>query len=119
MRLLARARQSDRVKLADLRGDVSIPTVNYVVTRDSAMAAWWAMASSRGPPLTPIMHSLKRDNRTRGATDGLLRMPKDGRNIFISNMVKVWNYFPDLAAAKTPSMAAAYIRKKMQSALPV
>ena len=83
------------------------------------MAAWRALVSPAGSPLSPIMASLKRDGRTRGATDGLLRMPKDGRNIFISNMVKVWNYFPDLAAAKTPSMAAAYIRKKMQSALPV
>ena len=33
MRLLAGVRRSDRVKLTDLRDDVNIPTVNYVVAR--------------------------------------------------------------------------------------
>ena len=49
----------------------------------------------------------------------LLRMPKDHRNVFVGNMVKVWNHFPGLASAKTLSMAKAYIRTTMKKALPV
>ena len=97
-----------------------MPTVNYVVARESAMAAWWALApSAGGSPLSPLLKDLRPDSRTRGATDGLLRMPKDHRNIFVGNMVKLWNEYPDLGLAKTPSMAKAYIRTKIKNTLPV
>ena len=118
-RMLAGVRRSDRTKLADLRHDVHIPTVNYVVARDAALAAWWALASPSGSPLTHIMEELRPDLRTRGAADGRLRLPKDKRNIFVSNMVKVWNHFPALAAAKTPSMARTWTRTELKKALPV
>ena len=65
------------------------------------------------------MNELRPDNRTRGATNGMFRMPKDQRNILLGNMVKVWNGFPGLAAAKTPAGAAAFIRTKMKNTLPV
>ena len=109
--------------MADMRGGgiplPAIPTVNYIVARDAAMAAWWALASPAGSPLTGIMAELRPDCRTRGAADGLLRMPKDPRNILIGNMVKVWNKFPALAAAKTPSMARSWTRTALKKALPV
>ena len=119
LRLLAGVRRSDRVKLTDLREDVDVPTVNYVVARDAAMAAWWAMASPEGSPLSGIMEELRPDLRTRGATDGLLRPPKDSRNIYVGNMVKIWNAFPALAKAKSPTMARSFIRKELKNALPV
>ena len=119
VRMLAGVRRSDRVKLADLRHDVTIPTVNYVVAREAATAAWWALASPTGSPLSPLLAELRPDSRTRGASNSLLRMPKDSRNTFIGNVVKIWNAFPGLAAAKTSSMAKAYIRTTLQKALPV
>ena len=119
VRLLAGVRRSDQVKLADLRHAVNLPTVNYVVAREAATAAWWALASPSGSPLTGILSELKPDHRTRGASNGLYRMPKDSRNVFLGNMVKIWNAFPDLAAAKTPAGARSYIRTKLRSALPV
>ena len=93
--------------------------MNYVVAREAATAAWWALASPSGSPLTPLLDELRPDERTRGATTGLLRMPKDHRNVFVGNMVKVWNHFPGLASAKTISMAKVYIRTTMKNALPV
>ena len=91
VRLLAGVHRRDWVKLADLRQDVTIPSVNYVVARESAMAAWWALASPSGSPLSRIMATLRPNVSTCGATDGL-----------ITNMAKIWNTFPSLAAAKTP-----------------
>ena len=117
--MLAGVRRRDRVKLADLREDVTIPSVNYVVARDAAMAAWWALASPTGSPLSSIMDELRPDGRTRGASDGMLRMPKDHRNVFICNMVRLWNEFPALASSKTPTMAKEWIRTKLRKALPV
>ena len=70
-------------------------------------------------PLTPLMEELQPDHRTRGASNGLYRMPKDNRNTFVGNMVKVWNAFPGLATAKTYAGARSYIRTKLRSALPV
>ena len=119
LRMLSGVHRRDRVKLADLREAVTIPTVNYVVARDAAMAAWWALASPKGSPLTPILEGLRPDSRTRGASGGQFRMPKDSRNIFVGNMVKLWNTFPALSAAKTPSMAANFVKTKMKNALPV
>ena len=119
MRMLAGVDRRDRVKLADLQGDVNMPTVNYVVARQAAMAAWHAMASPSGSSLSSIITDLKPDSRTRGASDGLLRMPKDPRNIHVGNMVKIWNAFPALGAAKTASMARLFIRKKLRESLPV
>ena len=46
-------------------------------------------------------------------------MPKDSRNVFLGNIVKVWNHYPGLAVAKSPSMAKAYIRSTMKNTLPV
>ena len=118
-RLLAGVRRADRVKLADLWQDVKLPTVNYVVAREAATAAWWALASPAGSPLSPLMEELKPNGRTRGASSGLLRMPKDPRNVFLGNMVKVWNAFPGLAASTSPAMAKNFIRTTMMKALPV
>ena len=108
------------MRLTDLRVNVDLPTVNCIVVQESAMAAWWALApDSKGSPLTPILDGLKPDLRTRSATDGMYRMPKDARNIFVSNMVKLWNEHPALGAAKSPTAAKAYIRTKLKSTLPV
>ena len=65
------------------------------------------------------MTGLRPDGRTRGAADGMLRMPKDHRNVFLGNMVKIWNKFPALAAAKTASMARTWTRTELKKALPV
>ena len=46
-------------------------------------------------------------------------MPKDPRNIFVGNMVKMWNSYPALAEAKTASMARSWTRTKLKKALPV
>ena len=119
LRMVAGVRRADRVKLTDLRQDVKLPTVNYVVAREAATAAWWALASPNGSPLSSIMEELKPDLRTRGASHGLYRMPKDSRNTFVGNMVRVWNAFPGLAAAKTLAGARSYIRTKIKNALPV
>ena len=45
-------------------------------------------------------------------------MPKDNRNVFLGNMVKIWNHYPGLAAAKSLPMVRSYIRTKLRNTLP-
>ena len=61
---------------------------------------------------------MRNSSRTRGAEEGLLRMPKDKRNVLMCNMVAIWNGFPALRAAKTLSMARSVARKEIWSNQP-
>ena len=81
--------------------------------------AWKALATtSNGSPLTHLFNELKPDERTRGAGNGLYRMPTDRRNVLLCNMVAVWNEYPALRDAKTLSIARSVTTKKIWPSLP-
>ena len=106
--------------MTDLLHDAKLPTVNCVVAREAGMAAWSTLSPYRaGSPLTPIFRGLEPDNRTRGAANGDLRLPSDHRNVLIRNAVTIWNVFPSLREAKSPSMARSHIRGKIWKKLPL
>ena len=119
-RLITSCRRREHVRVQDLLKDAKLPTVNNIVIRESAMTAWHALSpNGGGSPLSELFDGLQPDERTRGAVNGLLRTPDDGRNRLIKNAVLVCNRFPDLAAVKSPTMARSYIRKKVWPNTPV
>ena len=111
--------RSDHLPLTELWHDAKMPTVNNVVVREAALMAWRALSpKSEGSPLSSLFDELRPDGRTRGAGNGLLRLPSDKRNILLSNMVAVWNKFPALRDAKTLSMARSVTMRKIWPSLP-
>ena len=51
VRLVRNSPRSERMPLKDLWGDVNLPTVNNIVTREAAMTAWRALSpNSNGSP---------------------------------------------------------------------
>ena len=95
-RVLLGARRADRIRVEELSDRSGLPTVNGIVIKQAAMAAWNAVLG--GSCLNNAL--LTFDGRTRGATTGL-RRPISKRSVASCNMSAAWNASEELRAAKT------------------
>ena len=103
-RALLGVRLSDRLRSSDLLDRSGLPSLNQLVIRAAAMAAWKAC---RGGPLSHLL--LSHSARSRGASNNL-RSAADN-SICARNMALCWNACEDLRRANTHHSAKVAARK--------
>ncbi|QQP40666.1 Uncharacterized protein FKW44_014791, partial [Caligus rogercresseyi] len=96
-RTLNGVRRSDRIRASDLLDRCGLPTVNEVVTSQSAMAAW-KVSNDPTFPLAELL--VGHDERTRGAALNL-KKASTSRSVAAKNMADAWSSSPDLRDAQT------------------
>ena len=94
-RVLLGVRLADRWRVSDLANRANLPTVNEIVIKQSAIAAWKAV-NNPSDPLREVLPTY--DTRTRGASSDL-RRPISPRCIAAVNMTAVWNSSQELRSA--------------------
>ena len=94
-RTLLGVKRIDHHRASDLADRASLPTVNQVVVKGSALAAWKA---ENGGPLADLLEP--HDDRTRGSSNNL-RRPTSVRCLAAVNMAASWNNSASLREAKT------------------
>jgi endonuclease/exonuclease/phosphatase (EEP) superfamily protein YafD len=92
-RVLLGAHRIQHTKVEDLINRSSLPTLNEITVKQSAIAAWTAMRDSS--PLSFLLQPVQ--SQTRAASKGLVRPLTD--SIAAVNMAEVWNSCPDLRKA--------------------
>ena len=100
-RVLLGAKRSDRIRATDLVDRAGLPTVNQIVAKQAAIAAWKAV-NLKSFPLSYAL--VMYDGRTRGSSNDL-RRPISTRSIAANNMAVMWNLSPSLRSAKTLAQA--------------
>ena len=105
-RVLLGIRRAEHFRVADLADRAGLPTVNEIVTRQSAVMAWRACNSDT---LKDVL--IGYDDRTRGAT-GDLKKAASKRCQPAVNMCTVWNSNEALRKAESLT-AARYIARKI------
>ena len=103
-RLLLGIKRTDRYKTVDLTDKSGLPTVNEIVVRQAAVAAWKA---TNGSALEEVLEM--HDSRTRGSSQDM-RKPISQRCLPASNMSTVWNSSETLRKATTLSQARSVAR---------
>ena len=106
-RVLLGAQRSDHIRTSELLNRAGIPSLNEIVIRQSAIAAWKAI-NVKGAPLSLVLQAL--DSRTRGGQQGLVN-PVSPRCTAASNMAIVWNKSQALRSAKTLQEAQKVAKK--------
>ncbi|QQP41288.1 Uncharacterized protein FKW44_015604 [Caligus rogercresseyi] len=96
-RTLNGVRRSDRIRASDLLDRSGLPTVNEVVTSQSAMAVW-KVSNDPTFPLAELL--VGHDERTRGAALNL-KKASTSRSVAAKNMADAWSSSPDLRDAQT------------------
>ena len=94
-RTLLGVKRSDRYRVTDLVDRANLPTVNQIVVKGAALAAWKAQ---NGGPLADLLEDF--DGRTRGCANNLTK-PASSRCIAAKNLADVWNHCEALRQAKT------------------
>ena len=94
-RVLLGVRRADKIRITELTDRAALPTVNEVVVKQAALAAWKAV-NRKGNPLRGTL--IEFDSRTRGAAEGL-RRPISTKCNPVSNMSNVWNASAELRMA--------------------
>ena len=97
-RVLLGKKRSDCINCAKLAEKAKLPTINEIVTKQAAMAAWKSLNGADGSSLAGLLEP--QDSRTRGGISGLVN-PTSVRCIAVTNMAKVWNASEALRSAKT------------------
>ena len=100
-RVLFGKRRADQERVSDLLDKTSLPTMNEVVVRQSAMAAWKSQRDQNGP-LGAILKPF--DSRTRGSSLEL-RRPISVNSVAALNMASAWNACCQLREATNSSQA--------------
>ena len=94
-RIITGLKRSDHIRVADLAARAKLPTLNEVVTKQSAISAW---RSQNGGPLNDIL--VPYDERTRGASLKWKR-PVSTRCVAARNLTLTWNSSEELRSAQT------------------
>ena len=97
------------LSVADLAARAKLPTLNEVVTKQSAISAW---RSQNGGPLDDILVPF--DERTRGASLKWKR-PVSTRCVAARNLSLTWNASEELRSAQTINHAKVAAKKLSQS----
>ena len=98
-RSLLGLRRSDRYRISELADRASLPTVNELVVKGAALAAWRA---ENGGPLADLLEA--HDDRTRNSAQNQ-RKPTSARCVAAVNMSTCWNSSEALRKAKSLSEA--------------
>ena len=101
-RILTGTKRCEHVRTEDLIKKACIPTLNEIVVRQSAMAAWKAMRHDNAA-LRPLLVAF--DGRTRSASEDLVKPSVD--TIAARNIANAWNHSPGLRRATTLAAAKA------------
>ena len=104
-RLLLGIRRAEHFRVADLADRAGLPTVNEIVTQQSAVMAWRACNSDT---LKDVL--IGYDDRTRGAT-GDLKKAASKRCQPAENMCTIWNSNEALRKAESLTAARSIARK--------
>ena len=108
-RIITGLKRSDHIRVADLAARAKLPTLNEVVTKQSAISAW---RSQNGGPLNDIL--VPYDERTRGASLKWKR-PVSTRCVAARNLTMTWNSSEELRSAQTINHAKVAAKKLAQS----
>ena len=104
-RTLTGARRTDHIRVIDLADRAALPTLNEIVAKQSAVAAWKA---ANGGALEDLLQLY--DDRTRGHLRNL-RRPISNRCVAASNMADVWNASEHIRSATSLTQAKAAAKK--------
>ena len=104
-RTLIGVSRADRLRITDLADRAALPTLNEIVVKQAAVAAWKAV---EGGALHDLL--LPYDDRTRGHQRNLKR-PSSIRCVAASNMADVWNASEQLRSATTLTQAKTAAKK--------
>ena len=104
-RAIVGVRRADRLRVNDLADRAALPTLNEIVVKQAAVAAWKAV---RGGALNDLLQVY--DDRTRGHLMNL-RRPSSNRCIAAVNMADVWNASEHLRSATTLTQAKTAAKK--------
>ena len=108
-RVLLGVRLSDRLHSADLLEKCGLPSLNQIVIRAAALAAWKAINNGTLGHLL-----LRHSDRSRAAANDL-RTAADS-SIAARNMAACWNHSPELRSAKS-FLSAKTVAHKMAASL--
>ena len=112
-RVLLGVKRADRIRATELADRAGIPTMNEIIVRQSAIAAWKAI----NIPNAALENVLVRyDSRTRGGLSDL-RRPISTNCVAAVNMAKVWNSSEALRQASSLAEArktAARLSKEVR-----
>ena len=108
-RVITGLKRTDHIRVADLAARAKLPTLNEIVTKQSAISAW---RSQNGGPLDDIL--VPYDERTRGASLKWKR-PVSTRCVAARNLSLTWNSSEELRSAQTLNHAKVAARKLAQS----
>ena len=100
-RVLTGLRRKDHVRQSDLAAKAGIPTVNELVVRQAAVAAWKAVRTE-GCPLSQVLADP--DRRTRSATSEV-KKPISANCVAACNLASTWN--ASIALREAPTLAVA------------
>ena len=108
-RVITGLKRTDHIRVADLAARANLPTLNEIITKQSATSAW---RSQNGGPLDDTLVPF--DDRTRGASQNW-RRPISTRCVASSNLAQTWNASEELRNAKTLNEAKSAAKKLAQS----
>ena len=108
-RVITGSKCTDHIRVADPAARANLPTLNEIITKQSATSAW---RSQNGGPLDDTLVPF--DDRTRGASQNW-RRPISSRCVASSNLAHTWNASEELRNAKTLSEAKSAAKKLAQS----
>ena len=98
-------KRTDHIRVADLAARAKLPTLNEVVTKQSAISAW---RSQNGGLLDDIL--VPYDERTRGASLKWKRSVST-RCVAARNLALMWNSSDELRSAQTLNHAKVAAKK--------
>ena len=104
-RTLLGARRTDHLRVTDLADRAALPTLNEIVVKQAAVAAW---KSVKGGALHDLLQQY--DDRTRGHLKNF-RRASSNRCIAAINMADVWNASEQLRSATTLTQAKNAAKK--------
>ena len=107
-RVLLGVKRSDHIRTSDLADRAGLPTINQLVIRGAATAAWTA---ANGGPLRHLL--LLPDGRTRAAAASLFKPAAS--STAAANMAACWQASEDLRNAKTNTAARIAANKLAKS----
>ena len=108
-RVITGLKRTDHIRVADLAARAKLPTLNEVVTKQSAINAW---RSQNGGPLDDILAPY--DERTRGASLKWIK-PLSTRCVAARNITLTWNSSEELRSAQSLSQAKVAAKKLAQN----
>ena len=104
-RTLVGSHRRDHIKVVELADRAALPTLNELVVKQAAVAAWKAV---KGGALQDLLQHY--DDRTRGHLRNL-RRASSNRCLAAVNMADVWNASEQLRSATTLTQAKTAAKK--------